>query len=164
MSQKPNDFLVRPASARDAADVLRLVRELAEYERAPHEVVATEADFLRDGFGPEPLFHVLVAERDERVVGFALYFFAYSTWQGRPVLYLEDLFVEPAHRKHGVGLSLMRALADVAVQRGCTRFCWQVLDWNAPAIAFYEKLGATVLPEWRSVRLAGEALLRFAGR
>lgn len=156
-------FAIRPARPEDAPRILELVRELAEYERAAHEVAARAEDFVRDGFGERPLFHVLLAERGGRTIGFALYFFAYSTWEGRGVLRLEDLFVEPAERGGGVGLALMRALAEEAKHAHCTRFEWQVLDWNAPAIAFYEKLGAKILPEWRVVRVTGEALDRLGG-
>lgn len=163
MSQQTRDFVLRAATRDDVPDILRLVRELATYERAADEVVATEADFLRDGFGPEPKFRVIVAElADKKVVGFAFWFFAYSTWEGRPILYLEDLFVEPAHRKRGIGLALMKELARIAVDSDCTRFHWAVLDWNLPAIEFYERLGARVLPEWRTVRLSGEALAKLA--
>jgi GNAT superfamily N-acetyltransferase len=164
-------FVIRKATQADVPAILRLVRELAAYEREPDAVVATEADFARDGFGERPAFEVLVAEGSAEespsagpsVVGFALYFFSYSTWEGRRCLYLEDLFVEPAWRGRGVGMGLMRALAATAVERGARRFVWQVLDWNAPAIAFYERLGARVLREWLTVRLEGEALATLAG-
>ena len=154
--------LVRRAVEHDVPRIVALVRGLAEYEKAPHEAIATAEDFLRDGFGPDPAFRVLVAELDDQVVGFALYFFTWSTWRGRRCLHLEDLFVEPAYRSRQAGLSLMRALAKEAVDEGCARFVWQVLDWNEPAIRFYEGLGATVLPEWRNVRLEGEALAALA--
>jgi GNAT superfamily N-acetyltransferase len=171
-------FVIRKATPADVPAILRLVRELAAYEREPDAVVATEADFARDGFGERPAFEVLVAESDGAgaeggpragaanepiVIGFALYFFSYSTWEGRRCLYLEDLYVEPGWRGRGVGMGLMRALAATAVERGARRFVWQVLDWNAPAIAFYERLGARVLREWLTVRLEGEALTTLAG-
>lgn len=152
----------RPATPSDAPLILALIRELAEYEREPDAVVATEADLLRDGFGPSPAFHVLVAEWDGAPIGFALYFFTYSTWRGRRCLYLEDVFVRPEHRGRGAGLALMRALARVAVEEGCPRFSWQVLDWNEPSIAFYERLGAKVLREWLTVRIEGDALAALA--
>ncbi len=139
------------------------MKELAAYERAPDAVSATEDDFLRDGFGDSKLFQAHVAEVDGAVVGFALWFVTYSTWLGRGTLYLEDLFVVPEHRRRGAGMALMRTLAREAVQRDCLRFVWQVLDWNEPAIAFYERLGANVLREWLSVRLEGAALERLAG-
>ena len=156
-------LVIRKATATDVPDVLALVKELAAYEREPDAVVATEADFLRDGFGEPPAFHVLVAEdAGSAVIGFALYFFSYSTWVGRRCLYLEDLFVQPAHRGKGAGVALMKALAKEAVAKECRRFVWQVLDWNAPAIAFYERLGASVRREWLSVRLEGDALAALA--
>ena len=156
-------LVIRKAIPTDVPDVLALVKELAAYEREPDAVIATEADFLRDGFGETPAFHVLVAEDAGRaVIGFALYFFSYSTWVGRRCLYLEDLFVQPEHRGKGTGVALMKALAKEAVAKECRRFVWQVLDWNAPAIAFYERLGASVRREWLSVRLEGAALAALA--
>jgi GNAT superfamily N-acetyltransferase len=143
--------------------VLTLIRELATYERAPDAVVATEEALLRDGFGPVPLFRTLIAELDATPVGFAFFFLAYSTWRGQPTLYLEDLFVRPSARGHGVGKAMMRALAAEAIRLGCGRFVWQVLDWNAPSIAFYESLGAEVVREWLTCRLEGEALRALAG-
>ena len=156
-------LVIRKATATDVPDVLALVKELAAYEREPDAVIATEADFLRDGFGETPAFHVLVAEdAGGAVIGFALYFFSYSTWVGRRCLYLEDLFIQPEHRGKGAGIALMKALAKEAVAKECRRFVWQVLDWNAPAIAFYERLGASVRREWLSVRLEGDALAALA--
>jgi GNAT superfamily N-acetyltransferase len=154
---------IRPAVAADAKTILALVRELATYEREPDAVVATEAHFLRHGFGDRPYFKTLLAEWNAESAGFALYFFGFSTWTGGPILYLEDLFVRPEHRKKRIGLTLMQRLAAEAVQAGCTRFVWQVLDWNEPSIRFYESLGAKVLSEWQTVRLDGEALARLAG-
>ena len=153
---------VRPAVPADAPLILALIRELAAYEREPDAVVATEADILRDGFGERPRFQVLIAERDGEAAGFAFYFFTYSTWRGRPCLYLEDLFVRPSLRRSGLGLALLRALAAIAVRERCDRFVWQVLDWNAPAIAFYESLGARALREWVTMRVEGEAIARLA--
>jgi GNAT superfamily N-acetyltransferase len=153
---------IRPGVEGDAATILALVRELATYEREPDAVTATEADFVAHGFGERPAFRTLMADSGGEVAGFALYFFGFSTWTGSPILYLEDLFVHPAHRKHGVGLALMRALAREALATGCKRFVWQVLDWNEPAIQFYESLGADVLREWLTVRMDGEALARLA--
>ena len=106
---------------------------------------------------------MLIAEGEGEALGFAFYFFAYSTWRGRPIMYLEDLFVRPAHRKRGIGLALMRRLARIAVDEGCARFVWEVLDWNEPAIRFYESLGAEVQRQWLNVWLQGEALARLAG-
>ena len=157
--------VIRKATRADVPAILALVKELAAYEREPDAVVATEDDFLRDGFGASPAFHVLVAtDGDGVVIGFALYFFSYSTWVGRRCLYLEDLFVEPAHRGKGAGIALMAALAEEAIAQECRRFVWQVLDWNEPAIAFYERLGAKVLREWLTVRLEGDALASLAKR
>ncbi len=163
MTPSEHPLVIRAAVPTDVGVILSLIRDLATYEREPDAVVATEADLLRDGFGPSPAFEVLLAERDGEAIGFAFYFFTYSTWRGRQCLYLEDIFVRPAHRGAGAGLALMRALAQKAVQRGCARFVWQVLDWNEPAIAFYEKLGASIQREWLTVRMEGEALARLAG-
>jgi GNAT superfamily N-acetyltransferase len=157
---------IRAAVPDDAPTILALVRALAEYEREPDAVVATEEDFRRDGFGERPLFEALIAEwRDDsgtEAVGFALYFFAYSTWRGRPSLFLEDLFVRPEQRGKKIGIALMKRLAAIAIERHCRRFVWQVLDWNEPSIRFYESLGAQVLREWLTVRLEGDALARLA--
>jgi GNAT superfamily N-acetyltransferase len=132
-------LVIRKATREDVPAILTLVKELATYEKEPDAVVAVEADFLRDG-----------------------YFFSYSTWVGRKCLYLEDLFVKPAHRGQGAGIALMKALAKVAVETDCRRFVWAVLDWNEPAIAFYERLGGKVMREWLTVRLEGDALTRLA--
>lgn len=153
---------LRPAAAADAPVILRLIHALAEYEKAPGEVKATEADLVRDGFGKSPMFHVVLAEWDGKAVGFAFYFFNYSTWLGRPGLYLEDLFVDPQYRGYGIGKALLVHLAQVAVAQGCRRYQWQVLDWNEPAIRFYEAMGARVLEEWLTVRIDGDALERLA--
>ena len=156
-------FRIRDAAASDVPVILRLIRGLAEYERAPDAVTATEEDLLRDGFGDPPRFHVALAEWEGAAVGFAFYFFTYSTWEGRPALYLEDLFVEPAFRGWGIGKALLVHLARIAVEKGCGRYQWQVLDWNEPAIRFYESMGAQVLREWLTVRVKGEDLERLAG-
>ena len=156
-------FRIRDATASDVPVILRLIHGLAEYERAPDAVTATEEDLLRDGFGDRPLFHVVLAEWDRAAVGFAFYFFNYSTWEGRPGLYLEDLFVEPAFRGWGIGKALLVHLARIAVQKGCGRYQWQVLDWNEPAIRFYESMGARVMREWLTARVDGEDLERLAG-
>ncbi len=153
---------LRRATAADVSVILAMIRELAAFEKAASQVVATEADLLRHGFGARPAFHVTMAEWDGEVAGFALYFFGFSTWTGSPTLYLEDLFVRPAYRKRQIGRSLMQWLAREAKDRRCGRFLWQVLDWNEPAIAFYESLGAVVLREWLTVRVDGEALERLA--
>jgi GNAT superfamily N-acetyltransferase len=153
---------IRRAEARDVPEILALIRDLAEYERAPQEATATAEDLLRDGFSGAPRFFVEMAEWDGRVAGFAFWFFNYSTWQGRPGLYLEDLFVRPAFRGHGIGKALLVHLARVALAEGCGRFQWQVLDWNTPAIELYEALGAKRLGEWITMRVSGEGLARLA--
>jgi len=155
---------LRRATREDVPTILWFIRELATYEREPDSVVATETDLLRDGFGETPYFHVLLAEWSGEPAGFAFYFFQYSTWTGTPVLYLEDLFVTPSHRKRGIGLALMRRLAEEAVRANCKRFQWAVLDWNEPAIRFYESLGARLLPDWRTARVDGDALEALAKR
>jgi GNAT superfamily N-acetyltransferase len=155
-------IVLRPGTRADVPLVLALIRELAAYERAPEAVEATEGDLLRDGFGPVPLFRTWIAELDGKPVGFAFFFLTYSTWRGRPTLYLEDLFVQPAARGRGVGRALMRGLAAEALRLGCRRFVWQVLDWNEPSIRFYQSLGAEVVEEWLTCRLEGEALARLA--
>jgi GNAT superfamily N-acetyltransferase len=149
---------IRSASVADVPDILRLIRALAEYEKLSHEVVATEAALARALFGPRPAAEVLLAEQDGRSVGFALFFQNFSTFLGKPGIYLEDLFVEPAFRGRGIGRDLLRAIARLAVERGCGRFEWAVLDWNAPAIGFYKSLGARPLDDWTVMRLTGEAL------
>ena len=154
---------LRPARPDDVPLILAFIRELAAYEREPDAVIATEEDLLRDGFGERPRFHVVLAEWEGAPAGFAFYFFTYSTWRGRPCLYLEDLFVRPAFRRNGIGLALLRELARTAVRERCERFVWQVLDWNTPAIAFYESLGARPLREWITMRLEGPAIEAVAG-
>jgi GNAT superfamily N-acetyltransferase len=155
---------LRAATPADVPVILRLVRDLAEYERAPRAVVATEEDFLRHGFGEKPRFSVLLAEEDGQVAGFALWFFTFSTWLGRPGLYLEDLFVRPELRGRGIGKAMMVELAGIAVREECGRFEWSVLDWNQPSIDFYRSLGARLMEEWVVCRLEGEPLRSLAGR
>ncbi|MGZ4812085.1 MAG: N-acetyltransferase family protein [Terriglobales bacterium] len=153
---------IRPAAPEDIPLILAFIRELAEYERAPEQAVARPEDLLRDGWGPQPKFRVLIAEWDGRPAGFALFFYNYSTWQGRPGLYLEDLFVRPEFRGRGIGKALLVWLARMAVSENCGRFQWAVLDWNQPSIDFYEALGAKRLSEWLIMRVEGEALHRLA--
>jgi len=155
---------LRPAKPADVPVILQLVRALAQYERAPEAVVATEQDFLRHGFGPSPRFSVLLAEDEGKAAGFALWFFTFSTWLGKPGLFLEDLFVRPELRGRGIGKALMLELARIAVREGCGRFEWNVLDWNQPSIDFYRSLGARQLDEWVGCRLEGDALRALAGR
>ena len=154
---------IRPATVNDVGLILEFICELAEYERQPQAVTATEAALVRDGFGADPKFRVVIAEWNEKPVGFALFFYNYSTWLGRPGLYLEDLFVRPEFRGKGIGKTLLVHLARLAVQENCGRFQWQALDWNTPSIRFYESLGAEVMKEWLTMRVEGEALKRLAG-
>ena len=153
---------LRPATVADVALVLAFIRDLAEYERLAHEVVATEPLLRETLFGERPGAEVVIAELDGEPVGFALFFHNFSTFLGRPGLYLEDLFVRPAARGHGVGRALLARLAAIAVARGCGRFEWAVLDWNEPAIGFYRRLGAVPLDDWTVQRVTGEALHRLA--
>ena len=155
---------IRPATVEDVALVAQLIRELAEYERLADAAVATEADLREQLFGERPAAEVLVAEADGEPAGFALFFHTFSTFLGKRGLYLEDLFVRPAFRGLGLGRHLMAALARIAVQRGCGRFEWSVLDWNEPAIGFYRALGASAMDEWTVQRLQGEALRALASR
>lgn len=153
---------IRPAEEKDAALMLELIHALAVYEREPDAVSATEQDILRDGFGPSPKFRCVIAEWDSQPAGFAFWFYNYSTWQGRPGLYLEDLFVKPEFRGKGIGKALLLHLAKVAVAENCGRFEWSVLDWNTPAIEFYESLGARLHREWLRMRVEGDALNKLA--
>lgn len=157
-------IVLRPARREDVPQILAFIRALAEYERLAHEVVADEAGLAAQLFGPRPAAEVVLAEVDGRPAGFALFFHNFSTFLGRPGLYLEDLFVLPEHRGLGLGQRLMAYLARLAVERGCGRFEWSVLDWNAPAIAFYRRLGAVGMEEWTVQRLSGEALQRLAAQ
>jgi GNAT superfamily N-acetyltransferase len=154
---------IRPAEATDAdiALILGFIRELAVYERAEDQVVATAAD-IRQSLFQKRSAHALICSVDGAPAGFAVYFFNYSTWQGRKGLYLEDLYVTPAHRHVGAGKALLQHLARVAVAEGCGRFEWSVLDWNEPALQFYRSIGAWPMPEWVKHRLAGKALEDFA--
>jgi GNAT superfamily N-acetyltransferase len=158
------DLVIRRAQPHETPEVLAFIRELAEYERLANEVVATE-EGLRDClFGPRPFAEVVFACVDAEPVGFALFFHNFSTFLGRPGLYLEDLYVRPAARGRGVGRALLAWLARTALERGCGRMEWAVLDWNEPAIRFYRSLGATAMREWQIFRLSGSALERFAAR
>jgi len=153
---------LRRAVRADVPEILRLIRALAEYEKLTHEVVATEAALTETLFGARPAAEVLLAEEDGRAVGFALFFQNFSTFLGKPGIYLEDLFVDPAFRGRGIGRELLRAIARVAVERGCGRFEWAVLDWNEPAIGFYKSLGAKPMGDWTVMRLTGAALKELA--
>ena len=151
-------ILVREASAADVALILSFIRELAEYERLSHEVVATEDGVRESLFGERPYAEVLIAEHDGSPAGFALFFHNYSTFLGRPGIYLEDLYVRPEFRGAGIGKKLLVRLARLARSRGCGRLEWWVLDWNEPSIGFYEKLGAVPMDDWTVYRVSGPAL------
>lgn len=148
-----SEHLIREARETDVGDLLRLIRQLAEYEREPAAVKTTEEVLARSLFGTDPLARVFVAEKDGSVVGMALWFLTYSTWTGKPGLYLEDLIVEAGHRGEGIGQALMGALRARAVELGCARMEWSVLDWNDPAIHFYRSLGARPMDEWTTWRI-----------
>jgi GNAT superfamily N-acetyltransferase len=154
-------FEIKPATVTDVPVILRLIRELAEYERAPDEAVATEQQLREVLFGEKPAAEVLLALEGGAAVGFAVYFFNFSTWLGRPGLYLEDLFVRPEVRGKGYGRALLVRLAQIARERGCGRMEWAVLDWNEPAIQFYRKLGATPMDEWTVFRLTRDGIARL---
>ncbi|MCR5877381.1 GNAT family N-acetyltransferase [Phenylobacterium sp. J367] len=154
---------IRVATVSDVPTIVQFIRDLADYERLLHEVEATEADIRRDLFGENPRAFCDIAEADGRPVGFALWFYNYSTFRGRAGIYLEDLFVKPDARGLGAGKALLRRLAQRCVEADLGRLEWAVLDWNAPSIAFYDSLGASAKTDWITRRLDGEALLRLAG-
>ena len=156
------DLAIRPAAPADAGLVMSFVRELAEYERLSHVVEATEFDIARDLFGPAPRIFCDIAEVAGEPVGFALWFYNYSTFKGRHGIYLEDLYVRPAARGQGAGRALLQRLARRCVDEQLGRLEWAVLDWNAPSIGFYDALGAEAMKEWIVRRLSGEALARLA--
>ena len=157
---------IRPATPADVPQILAFIRDLATYEREPEAVHATEADLLRDGFGPEKRFDCLIAELKESgttiPAGFALYFHNYSTWRGHAGIHIEDLYVNPEHRGKGIGKALLTRVAAIAVAEGCSRLQWDVLEWNTPAIGFYEQMGAKMLMDWRTMRVTDEALPALA--
>ena len=155
---------IRPATPADVSLMLRFVRDLAEFEREPDAVVATEDMLEAALFGDNPPAEAVIAELEHEGVGFALFFHTFSTWTGRRGLYLEDLYVAAEARGRGVGKALLRHLARLALDRGCPRFEWAVLDWNESAIAFYRSVGAVGMDEWRIQRVSGEALERLAAR
>lgn len=155
---------IRPARPDDTSAIVGLIRELAEFEELLHLVVVTPEQLQAQLFGPRPAAEAVVAQKDGVVVAFALFFHNFSTFLGRPGLYLEDLYVQPAHRGQGLGRALLTHLAGLALERGCGRFEWTVLDWNVNAIRLYEGMGATVMPEWRICRVTGDALARMGRR
>ena len=153
---------IRKATPDDAALMLDFIRGLAEYEREPEAVIATEEALIRDGFGPQPKYRCLIAEWDGRPAGFAFFHYNYSTWRGQAGLYLEDLFVLTEMRGKGIGKALLQKLAQIALEENCYGLRWMVLEWNTPAIKFYESLGAELLDEWETMLLRGEPLQRLA--
>jgi GNAT superfamily N-acetyltransferase len=153
---------IRPATPADIPLILGFIRELALYEREPDAAVATEADLLRDGWGTTPRFRSVIADWHGESAGFALFFTSYSTWRGHHGIRLEDLYVTPAMRGKGIGKALLTHLAQIAVAEGCPRLEWDVLNWNAPAIGFYESLGAKPMSEWTIMRLSDGALASLA--
>ncbi len=164
-TNSPNPpFAIRPARPDDCATIAGLIRELAVYERLEPEAKATPDDLRRDLFGPRPFAEALIGEVEGEAVGFALFFHNYSTFRGRPGLYLEDLFVRPDSRGRGIGRAFLEHLARLALERGCGRLEWAVLDWNAPAILFYRSLDATPMDDWTVFRLADGPLARLAER
>ena len=156
------DFAIRAANPGDCGELLRLIRGLAIYEKLEHQAVGTEPQLREQLFGARPAAEALIVEREGRAVAFALYFTTFSTFLCKPGLYLEDLFVEPAHRGAGIGKALLKRLAALTVERGGGRFEWRVLDWNEPSIRFYEALGAMIMKEWLLARVTGPALERLA--
>ena len=161
--KNPNKFVIRPAHVEDVPIILQLIRDLATYERAPDEVVATEEQLVDVLFGERPVAEVLLAFEEKSPVGFAVYFYNFSTWLGRAGLYLEDLFVKPEKRGKGYGRALLVELAKIARDRGCGRMEWAVLNWNEPAIKFYQTLGARPMNEWTVFRLTRDEIAKLAG-
>src|SRR5438874_8374421 len=157
-------FSIRSATDADVPIILQLIRDLATYERAPNEVRATETQLIDVLFGEKPVAETLLAFEDETPIGFAVFFHNFSTWLGKPGLYLEDLFVRPEVRGKGIGKAMMIELARIAVREGCGRFEWAVLDWNQPSIEFYRSLGARLMEEWVVCRLEGDPLRTLAER
>ncbi|MBB5329591.1 GNAT family N-acetyltransferase [Tunturiibacter gelidoferens] len=157
---------LRPATAADVPQILTFIRDLATFEREPDAVLATEADLLRDGFGPNKRFDCIIAELTSTdtttAAGFALYFYNYSTWRGHAGIYLEDLYVSPEHRGKGIGKALLTRVAAIAVAEGCPRYEWAVLDWNTPSIDFYHQLGAVMKSDWKGMQVSGNALAALA--
>jgi GNAT superfamily N-acetyltransferase len=156
------NFSIQTVSRSDLSIIVELVRALAVYEKLEHLMVSTEADFERELFGDDARIECVIASEGETPVGFALFFHNFSTFLGRKGLYLEDVFVKPEFRGKGYGKGLLVHLAKLAVERNCGRFEWSVLDWNTPSIKFYEAMGATVLPDWRIVRVTGDKLNEMA--
>ena len=163
-TEMDSEFSIRAAVPADAPEIVRLIKELAVYEKLAHMAVGTPQMVSDALFGARPAAEAVIAERSGRAVGFALYFTTFSTFLCKPGLYLEDLFVEPAHRGSGIGKALLARLAALAVERGCGRLEWRVLDWNTPSIEFYESLGAKLMPEWELVRMTAPEFTALASR
>lgn len=157
------DIFIRAAVRADSAQILNFIRELAIYEEAEHEVLADEDSIGQSLFGPESVSRALIGELNGEAIGFAVYFYNYSTWLAKNGLYLEDLYVSTEHRGSGMGKALLRRLAQIAVEQNCGRFEWSVLDWNEPAIGFYRRMGAVPQDEWTTFRLSGAQLKAVAG-
>ncbi len=160
----PKPFTLRAAELRDVAAIVQLIRDLAEFERLSHLVQVTPEKLRPQLFGEKPAAEAMVAEVQGQVVAFALFFTNFSTFLAQPGLYLEDLYVQPEHRGSGIGEAMLTRLATLALERGCGRFEWSVLDWNENAIRFYRRMGATVMPDWRICRIAGDELKAFGER
>jgi GNAT superfamily N-acetyltransferase len=156
------DLRLRVATPADVPTLFRLIMALADYEKLTHEVTGSEAALEQTLFGDRTYAEAILAELNGQTAGFALFFHNYSTFLTQPGIYLEDLFVLPEYRRRGIGRAILTYLAQLAVERGCGRFEWSVLDWNEPAIAFYRRMGANVLPDWRICRVTGEALTQLA--
>ena len=159
-----SNFMIRPAIEEDAAIIYSLIKELAEYEHLSHEVTASVNDIRKTLFGNRPFAEILIGEYEGHPISFALFFYNYSTFLGKPGIYLEDLYVQPEHRGKGFGSKMLAHIAALAKERNCGRFEWSVLNWNTPAIRTYEKLGATPMKEWILYRLSGGALDRLANK
>jgi len=153
---------IRNATPDDAHSILSLIKELALFEKELDAVKTTEEDIIRDGFGDNPYFNCIVAEDGDQIIGFALFYFCWSTWTGRPSMFLEDLYVKESERGSGAGKKLLKHCAQVAVEKNCARFEWEVLDWNQGARDFYHKIGARHMDGWLLYRLDGEKLLDFS--
>lgn len=164
MTTQSIQVTLRPAIAEDAAVLFELVLALAEYEKLSHQVTGSVEQLREHLFGPRPYAEAVLAELDGTAVGFALFFYNFSTFLTKPGIYLEDLFVLPQYRQRGIGKALLTYLAQRALAEGCGRLEWSVLDWNAPAIAFYQRMGATILPDWRVCRVGEDALVDLAHR
>ncbi len=157
-----SNFIIRPATESDVGTIFSLIKELADYERLAHEVLATEEDIRKSLFGERPFAEALIGEYQKEPISFALFFYNFSTFIGKPGIYLEDLYIRPQYRSKGFGRRMLGYLARLAVKRGCGRFEWAVLDWNTPAIRAYERLNAKPMKDWILYRLTGKALAELA--